>query len=153
MEDGKTESEAFGLAIRDQAMTMGLDFLGGFLSGGLMSGGNAAIHMNFTGNLGKELGNLNLSEEDVKAFIETGLESAPETASYQIALELQKKLDAGKKLSNYDISRLYQANIQAVDEENAGKELPDDTVIGEVTTTDNITSTCSRYRNTHIIEE
>lgn len=137
MKDGKTESEAFGLAIRDQALTMGLDFLGGFLSGGFMSGGNAAIHVNFTGNLGKELGNLNLSEEDVKAFIETGLDSAPETASYQIALELQKKLDAGKKLSNYDISRLYQANIQAIDEENAGKELPDDTVIGDDRTAQN----------------
>lgn len=130
MEDGKSESEAFGLAIRDQAMTMVLDFAGGSISGGFMSGGNAAIHVNFTGKLGKELGNLNLSEEDVKAFIETGLDSAPETASYQIAQELQKKLDAGKKLSNYDISRLYQANIQAVEEENKGNAQPGDTATG-----------------------
>ena len=117
--EGKTPNEAFGLAAADQAAEMGLDFLGGILSGGFMSGGNAAIHVNFTGNLGKELGKLNLSEEDVKAFIETGLESDQETASYQIAQELQKKLDDGKKLSNYDLSRLYQANIQAVEEENS----------------------------------
>lgn len=128
--EGKTPNEAFGLAAADQAAEMGLDFLGGFLSGGFMSGGNAAIHVNFTGKLGKELGNLNLSEEDVKAFIETGLDSAPETASYQIAQELQKKLDAGKKLSNYDISRLYQANIQAVEEENKGNAQPGDTATG-----------------------
>lgn len=131
VEDGKTPNEAFGLAMADQAAEMGLDFLGGLISGGFMSGGNAAIHVNFTGNLGKDLGNLNLSEEDVKAFIETGLESDQETASYQIAQELQKKLDAGKKLSNYDLSRLYQANIQAVEEENSGEELPDDPVIGD----------------------
>ena len=117
--EGKTPNEAFGLAAADQAAEMGLDFLGGILSGGFMSGGNAAIHVNFTRNLGKELGKLNLSEEDVKAFIETGLESDQETASYQIAQELQKKLDAGKKLSNYDLSRLYQANILAVEEENS----------------------------------
>ena len=43
MADGKTEGQAFGLALADQALALGVDFLGGALSGGLMAGGNVAI--------------------------------------------------------------------------------------------------------------
>lgn len=126
VEDGKTQSEAFGLAMADQAAEMGLDFLGGALSGGLMSGVNAGIHVNYTGKLGSELAGMDLSEEDVQAFIETGLESDPETASYKLAVEMQEKLDAGKALSSNDLARLWQANMAAIeDEEKSGKQQED----------------------------
>lgn len=126
VEDGKTQSEAFGLAMADQAAEMGLDFLGGALSGGLMSGVNAGIHVNYTGKLGSELAGMDLSEEDVQAFIETGLESDPETASYKLAVEMQEKLDAGKALSSNDLARLWQANMAAIeDEEQSGKQQED----------------------------
>lgn len=120
--DGKTEEEAFGLAIAEQAATMGLDFLGGAISGGLMSGVNAGIHVNYTGQMGSELGELNLDAEDIQAFIETGLESDPETASYQLASEMQAKIEAGKTLSNYDLARLYQANAMAIQDEESSEE-------------------------------
>ena len=117
MKQGYTEKEAAARALADQAMTMGADFFGGALSGGILSGTTAGIHVNYTKRLGNELGELNLSEEDIQAFIETGLESNPKTASHQLAMEMQAKIDAGETLSNYDLARLYQANIQAVQAE------------------------------------
>lgn len=44
MEQGKSESEAFGLALGDQAAQMGLDFLGGAISGGIMSSVNVGVN-------------------------------------------------------------------------------------------------------------
>jgi len=43
-EQGYSEGEATGLAVRDQALSMGLDFAGGFISGGVMSGVEGGIH-------------------------------------------------------------------------------------------------------------
>lgn len=48
MADGKTEGQAFGLALADQALALGLDFLGGALSGGVMAGGNVVINKGAT---------------------------------------------------------------------------------------------------------
>ena len=113
MEEGLTEGQAFARAMADQALSLGADFLGGFISGGAMGGGGAVIGSINTEKIGNELGNLQMNDEDIQSFIETGLESDPETASYKIAVELQGKIQKGQKLSNYDLSRLYQANVQA----------------------------------------
>ena len=43
MTEGKTEGEAFGLAVAQQAAEMGLDFLGGALSGGTMATAGVGI--------------------------------------------------------------------------------------------------------------
>lgn len=134
---GMTESEAIARALGDQALVMASDFAGGFVSGSILSGTNAGIHVNYTNQMGNELGELDLDEEDIQAFIETGLESDPETASYQLAVEMQAKIEAGETLSNYDLARLYQANMQAIQEEEAAEDLPDgnqtDAVAGDVT--------------------
>lgn len=42
--EGYSEGEAFGLAVADQAAQMGVDFIGGAISGGLLSGGYAGIN-------------------------------------------------------------------------------------------------------------
>lgn len=118
-QEGYTEGEAFGMALAEQAASMGMDFLGGALSGGVMAGGNAVIQTRHTKSIGKALGDMDLSADDVQTFIDTGLESAPDTASYQIAKQMQQKLESGQKLSENDLSRLYQANVQAVDAEQA----------------------------------
>ena len=82
-----------------------------------------------------------MNDEEIQSFIETGLESDPETASYKIAVELQGKIQKGQKLSNYDLSRLYQANVQAQPEagwdrasepENISLKTLDDETDGEV---------------------
>ncbi len=125
---GMTESEAIARALGDQALVMASDFAGGFVSGSILSGTNAGIHVNYTNQMGNELGELDLDEEDIQAFIETGLESDPETASYQLAVEMQAKIEAGETLSNYDLARLYQANMQAIQaEEEDAEDLRDDT--------------------------
>lgn len=131
-EDGRTEKEAFLLAFKDQALAVGLDMLGGAISGGIMAGTGAAVYNSNTKKLGNELADLQLSNEDIQMFIETGLESGPQTDAYQIAAELQTKIQKGQELSNSDLSRLYQANVQAVaeeqesqdDQELAGLQLP-----------------------------
>lgn len=115
--EGKTDQEAFGLAFRDQALTMGLDFLGGAISGGIMAGGGTVAYNRYTGKLGAELGKQGLSQEDKMAFINEGLESDPDTASYQIAKQLDAQVEAGKEISNTDLARLWQANDQAIQQE------------------------------------
>ena len=130
---GMTEGEALGRAILDQAVTMGLDFLGGAISGGIMSGGASIAFNHNTSNLGKELGKQNFSPEDVQAFIETGLESDPDTDAYKIAKELQAKVKAGQTISDFDLSRQYQANVQAVAQEQQAEEGTEAPAEGEVT--------------------
>jgi hypothetical protein len=131
---GMTESEAIARALGDQALVMASDFAGGFVSGSILSGTNAGIHVNYTNQMGNELGELDLDEEDIQAFIETGLESDPETASYQLAVEMQAKIEAGETLSNYDLARLYQANMQAIQaEEEDAEDLRDDTATDDQT--------------------
>jgi hypothetical protein len=121
--DGMDESEAFWHAVLDQAETMGLDFLGGAISGGVMSGG--AIGINAIGS------NINtrqtgaefqaMGEDVVQATIQEGLVSDPSTQSYQLAQQLQQKLDNGETITSAELGRLYQANVQAIDaEEGAG---------------------------------
>lgn len=134
MKQGLTENEAVARTFADQALQMASDFAGGFMSGGILSGTNAGIHVNYTNQMGNELGELDLDEEDIQAFIETGLESDPETASYQLAVEMQAKIEAGETLSNYDLARLYQANMQAIQaEEEDAEDLRDDTATDDQT--------------------
>lgn len=125
-EEGMSENEAFWHSVVDQAQTMGLDFLGGAISGGVMSGGFAGIHAagnavynNQTGAEFQAMG-----DDVVQAVIQEGLESAPSTQSYQLAQQLQQKLANGESITNGELGRLYQANIQAINaEENSGELL------------------------------
>lgn len=51
-ENGKTDTQAFWMAVRDQALSMGLSFLGGGISGGVMAGGGVAVNSLFGGGTG-----------------------------------------------------------------------------------------------------
>lgn len=117
MADGKTEAEAFGLAVADQLAAMGLDFLGGALSGGIMSGGNVAIQNSFNRKVAKQYDLENIEEAEIQEIIESGLESAPDTESYQLARKLQEELDNGKVPTSDELSRLIVANEQAIIQE------------------------------------
>ncbi len=126
MEKGMNEQEAVGKAVGDQLLTMLVDFAGGAISGGIMGSANAGIHAHYTNQIGQQLADMELDAEDIQAFIKTGLESGHDTASYQLAVELQAKIQKGETLSNYDLSRLWQANIQAVDaEESRAEDAPE----------------------------
>ncbi len=117
--DGKTEQEAFRETLKDQMLTVGLDMLGGAISGGVMSGGNAAVQNRYNNLISKDYDLKNATAEDARAIIESGLESDPETESYQMAEQLQKKLDAGTIPTADELARLTWANEQAIQAEEA----------------------------------
>ena len=123
--EGMTEKEAFWRAVRDQAENMGLDFLGGAVSGGVMSGAgittNAGLNEYGARRTGAEF--QAMGDDVVQATIQEGLASDPSTQSYKLAVQLQQKLDAGQTLTNAEIGRLYQANVQAIDAEDGSGDL------------------------------
>lgn len=123
--DGMTEKEAFWRAVRDQAENMGLDFLGGAVSGGVMSGAGIAINSGLNEYGARRTGAefQAMGDDVVQATIQEGLASDPSTQSYKLAVQLQQKLDAGQTLTNAEIGRLYQANVQAIDAEDGSGDL------------------------------
>lgn len=123
--EGMTEKEAFWRAVRDQAENMGLDFLGGAVSGGVMSGAGIAINAGLNEYGARRTGAefQAMGDDVVQAIIQEGLASDPSTQSYKLAVQLQQKLDAGQTLTNAEIGRLYQANVQAIDAEDDSGDL------------------------------
>lgn len=123
--EGMTEKEAFWRAVRDQAENMGLDFLGGAVSGGVMSGAGIAINAGLNEYGARRTGTefQAMGDDVVQATIQEGLASDPSTQSYKLAVQLQQKLDAGQTLTNAEIGRLYQANVQAIDAEDGSGDL------------------------------
>ena len=123
--EGMTEKEAFWRAVRDQAENMGLDFLGGAVSGGVMSGAGIAINAGLNEYGARRTGAefQAMGDDVVQATIQEGLASDPSTQSYKLAVQLQQKLDAGQTLTNAEIGRLYQANVQAIDAEEGSGDL------------------------------
>lgn len=123
--EGMTEKEAFWRAVRDQAENMGLDLLGGAVSGGVMSGAGIAINSGLNEYGARRTGAefQAMGDDVVQATIQEGLASDPSTQSYKLAVQLQQKLDAGQTLTNAEIGRLYQANVQAIDAEDGSGDL------------------------------
>lgn len=123
--EGMTEKEAFWRAVRDQAENMGLDFLGGAVFGGVMSGAGIAINAGLNEYGARRTGAefQAMGDDVVQATIQEGLASDPSTQSYKLAVQLQQKLDAGQTLTNAEIGRLYQANVQAIDAEDGSGDL------------------------------
>lgn len=123
--EGMTEKEAFWRAVRDQAENMGLDFLGGAVSGGVMSGAGIAINAGLNEYGARRTGAefQAMGDDVVQATIQEGLASDPSTQSYKLAAQLQQKLDAGQTLTSAEIGRLHQANVQAIDAEDGSGDL------------------------------
>lgn len=99
--------------IREAAMTA----LQSFMSGSMMGGGAQVVNAYKTRKTGRFLGSVGLGQAGIQDLIDSGLESAPDTESYQIAKELQEKAKAGKQPTEYELARLYQANQAAMAEE------------------------------------
>lgn len=123
--EGMTETEAFWHAVLDQAQVMGLDFLGGGISGGVMAGGAIGINTTLNGQSARQTGAQfrGMGEDVVQATIQEGLASDPSTQSYKLAQQLQQKLDQGQTITDVELGRLYQANVQAINAEEGGGDL------------------------------
>lgn len=99
-----SEAEAFGLVAADQAMQMGLDFLGGALSGLTIAGGTYAgssIAANHS------YGDIAKNGDYVNALVAEALEIDPENS---LALRMQERLQAGKNVSALQVQELVQQN-------------------------------------------
>ncbi len=81
----------------------------GALSGGIMGGGATAINRANTAAVGKTY------QEVAPELVAEGLQMNQDTDAYRTATEMQRKLDAGKTLSNVDVGRVVQDNASAVD--------------------------------------
>lgn len=118
MAEGKTEGEAFGLAVAQQAAEMGLDFLGGALSGGTMATagvGIGTVQRNAgyqqTGSTLRKMGN-----EMVNSIIETAETLDENSEAYKLGQELKNKLNKGKKLTDTEIGRLFAETTRMLEE-------------------------------------
>ena len=121
---GMTEEEAFGVVLAENAAQIGLDALGGILSGasigggsyGIVAGGNAignAIDKSSLNPVNKNA--VNLYGQFTGDLINEGLQSDPNSESYKLAQKFQEQTEGkdgkgGKALSGYQIRNLVSAN-------------------------------------------
>ena len=117
---GKSESEAFGLALADQAIQMGLSFAGGFLSGGTIGGTYAGIGTLSQNAAYKQTGASlrKMGDEMLQAIIDTGLQTGENTEAHKLALELQEKMKSGT-VTDAEIGRLFSLAAKEANAENA----------------------------------
>lgn len=121
-DQGYSEDEAFAKAVAEQAASMGMDFVGGMLSGGIMSGVTSAQYKASTTRQGKALGRRGLTDaQEVQQILDAGANAQKGSEANAVAARLQKKIDAGQELSAYDKGQLYQSNPQMVGEAVFGK--------------------------------
>ena len=112
MDLGYSKEEAFGRAMADQAEAIGLDMLGGAVSGGLMAGGRiglgALTQVRETNAYYKELGGKLRTGGDgtIDALLELAGDNAENSDSYKLAEKLRKALAGGKAVSDTDLGKL-----------------------------------------------
>ena len=106
---GMAEGEAFGNAFRDQAASIGLDVLGGALSGGVMAGGSLGIDGIQTYGMGRDLKKSGISAD---RLAELGKTYAADTVAYKLAGKVDDNTGA------YTIGRLFNALGASLSEQN-----------------------------------
>lgn len=118
-EEGVSDAEALGLALRDKALSLGADFLGGALSGAIMSGARVAVGRAMSDVELRQSGKT-LRERDANAaelLVHKAQEADAGSDVYKNAAALQQKLDNGGKISDYEIGKLF-SDLTAYVQEN-----------------------------------
>lgn len=115
--EGMSESDALWHAVRDQALNMGLDFLGGALSGAAMSGPVAGVNAISRANAENRTGRA-LGAEGADTLVNIGLSMDGEAKA--LAEKLNAKQKSGKALTNREVGQLYRAISMSVDGEGVG---------------------------------
>ena len=106
MNQGMTREEAFGAVFADQAESIGLDALGGMLSGGAMGGGGAIVNSISSRNAFNDATKQKYGEVQGDIVTEA-LEIDPDS---KFAQKMQSRLDSGKDLSGAQINKLFKVN-------------------------------------------
>ena len=98
--------------LHDKLQQVGLSGLAESISGGLLVGGQYVESAVTQRNIGS---NINSSNQTA-VLTNAASELNEETESYQLAQELQKKMESGKKVSNYEAGRLALSIINETNE-------------------------------------
>lgn len=85
----------------------------GFFTGSVATATGHRAQLKETGQTVKTV----YGNDSIADLIQSGLESDQNTKSYQTAAKLKEKLDAGKRISDAEIGKLFNANIEAIDRE------------------------------------
>lgn len=120
---GYSQKDAWWRAVRDQAEEMGLDFLGGALSGGVMAGAGVAINAGINDYYARSNGQAILNADAVQATIDQGLSMNENTEAYRQARDLMARASEGQSISARQIGRLYGENVQVLNAESESGEL------------------------------
>ena len=108
IDEGKSPQEAFGLVAAEQAAQIGLDALGGMLSGAAIGGGTYAgtsIASKF------KYGDIAKNKASAQKLVTEGLEFNPDSQYIQKA---QSKLDKGKNLTGMQVRNILAANQEKI---------------------------------------
>ena len=89
--------------------------ISGFFTGGVATATGHRSQLNETGRAVREV----YGSDSITDLIQSGLESDSNTKAYQIASKLKGKLDAGKRISDVQTGRLFNANMEAIDAEES----------------------------------
>ena len=103
---GYSQEEAATRALQDIAISMGWDFIGGALTGGIMGSGGYAIGSVQQNNEAKRVYGSSAAE-----LVEEGLELDP---SNKLANKMQGRLDRGKNVSGGQLRNLAEQNQNAI---------------------------------------
>ena len=106
--EGKTQEEAFGLVLAEQAAQIGLDTLGGILSGAAIGGGTYAGASTVAGY---QYGNIGKNKAEAQQLVSEGLELNPDN---QYVQKMQSKLDKGKNLTGMQVRNILAANQEQI---------------------------------------
>ena len=112
--EGLSAGEAKAKAWLDAVKGVGLDFLGGAISGGVMGGVRSAAMYGRYQHANASLGADVRVNQALDQVIQTGLEAGEGTEAYRQALRLQEKQQEGKTLSDRKVGALQRENLQGI---------------------------------------
>ncbi len=110
---GYSKGEAFAKVLADQTAAIGLDALGGAISGGIMGGGSALRFATDSRNLGNALRSRGIDAAAGQQLAQAGVQAEKGSAAQVVSQQMQNKMSKGKQLSAEDMGRLAQANPEA----------------------------------------
>lgn len=126
-QQGYSQSEAMGLAIKDRMKELGMDIAGGALSGGLMGAGRGVgSNISYAYENSRIAKNAASDEESLNEIIDSGLQSQEGSDSYKGAVKLQEQMAKGETPSQRQIlNQMYRNDMQIAAEEEGLAPAPE----------------------------
>ena len=141
-------------------------FMGGsgdFVNYGINKTGDAMTNASEKKEKAIIIGKIMREDNSVQAIIDTGLESPKDSTAYKLAEKAQQKLNKKGELSDYEVGRLYFANVAQIESEEQttrettkAEETPtteensvtETSTVAENTTVEQTTPVATEQRNT-----